>query len=48
MGEVYLARHPRLPRNAALKILRPEISNDKRTRVQPSSVVLVSCRSACR
>ena len=28
MGEVYLARHPRLPRNEAVKILRPEISGD--------------------
>lgn len=28
MGEVYLARHPRLPRHEALKILRPEISAD--------------------
>lgn len=28
MGEVYLAQHPRLPRQEALKILRPEISTD--------------------
>lgn len=28
MGEVYLARHPRLPRQEALKILRADISND--------------------
>ncbi|WP_431241078.1 serine/threonine-protein kinase (plasmid) [Mycolicibacterium aichiense] len=28
MGEVYLARHPRLPRQDALKILRPDISAD--------------------
>jgi serine/threonine protein kinase, bacterial len=28
MGEVYLARHPRLPRQDALKILRPEVSVD--------------------
>lgn len=28
MGEVYLARHPRLPRRDALKILRPELSTD--------------------
>ena len=28
MGEVYLARHPRLPRQEALKVLRPEISGD--------------------
>jgi serine/threonine-protein kinase len=28
MGEVYLARHPRLPRQDALKILRPEVSAD--------------------
>lgn len=29
MGEVYLAQHPRLPRREALKVLRPEISNDE-------------------
>lgn len=28
MGEVYLAAHPRLPRQEALKILRPDISTD--------------------
>ena len=28
MGEVYLAQHPRLPRQEALKILRPDISAD--------------------
>lgn len=28
MGEVYLARHPRLPRQEALKILQSDISND--------------------
>ena len=28
MGEVYLAKHPRLPRHEALKILRPDISTD--------------------
>src|ERR1700687_6056058 len=28
MGEVYLARHPRLPRDDALKILAAEISSD--------------------
>ncbi len=28
MGEVYLAQHPRLPRQEALKLLRPEISTD--------------------
>lgn len=27
MGEVYLVRHPRLPRQEALKVLRPEISS---------------------
>src|SRR6516165_12002916 len=29
MGEVYLARHPRLPRQDALKILRPDVSGDR-------------------
>lgn len=28
MGEVYLVRHPRLPRQEALKVLRPDISSD--------------------
>src|SRR3954454_827529 len=28
MGEVYLARHPRLPREDALKVLRPDVSAD--------------------
>jgi serine/threonine-protein kinase len=28
MGTVYLARHPRLPRSDALKLLRPELSYD--------------------
>jgi len=28
MGEVYLARHPRLPRHDALKVLREDISSD--------------------
>src|SRR5262245_11147179 len=28
MGEVYLARHPRLPRNYALKVLPAEVSAD--------------------
>ena len=28
MGEVYLAQHPRLPRQEAVKVLRPEISSD--------------------
>jgi len=28
MGEVYLAQHPRLPRQDALKILRPDVSAD--------------------
>lgn len=28
MGEVYLVRHPRLPRQDALKVLRPDISAD--------------------
>ncbi len=29
MGEVYLAQHPRLPRQDALKVLRPEVSADR-------------------
>src|SRR4051794_15714794 len=28
MGEVYLVKHPRLPRHDALKVLRPEVSAD--------------------
>jgi serine/threonine protein kinase, bacterial len=28
MGEIYLARHPRLPRRDALKVLSPEVTND--------------------
>jgi serine/threonine-protein kinase len=28
MGEVYLVRHPRLPRQDALKVLRPDLSSD--------------------
>jgi len=28
MGEVYLVKHPRLPRQDALKVLRPEVSAD--------------------
>src|SRR6476620_8358069 len=28
MGEVYLARHPRLPRQDALKVLRADVSAD--------------------
>src|SRR6185503_10633354 len=28
MGEVYLVQHPRLPRQEALKVLRPEFSRD--------------------
>ena len=28
MGEVYLAQHPRLPRQEALKVLHPQISDD--------------------
>jgi serine/threonine-protein kinase len=28
MGEVYLSQHPRLPRQEALKVLRPELSGD--------------------
>jgi serine/threonine-protein kinase len=29
MGEVYLAQHPRLPRQDALKVLRPDVSEDQ-------------------
>ena len=29
MGEVYLAQHPRLPRQDALKVLRPDVSGDQ-------------------
>ena len=36
MGEVYLAQHPRLPRQDALKILRPDVSSDSSFRVCPS------------
>jgi serine/threonine-protein kinase len=32
MGEVYLARHPHLPRQEALKVLLPEVSADKEYR----------------
>jgi serine/threonine-protein kinase len=28
MGEVYLVQHPRLPRQDALKVLRPDVSDD--------------------
>src|SRR5258705_2456043 len=28
MGEIYLVQHPRLPRQEALKVLRPDISSD--------------------
>ena len=28
MGEVYLAKHPRLPRHDALKVLPPGVSSD--------------------
>lgn len=32
MGEVYVARHPRLPRQDALKVLRPEMSTNQEFR----------------
>jgi serine/threonine protein kinase, bacterial len=32
MGEVYVARHPRLPRQDALKVLRPEMSSNQEFR----------------
>jgi serine/threonine protein kinase, bacterial len=34
MGEVYLAQHPRLPRQDALKVLRAEVSADDEYRVR--------------
>lgn len=34
MGEVYLARHPRLPRSIAVKLLARELSSDSRTRAR--------------
>ncbi|MBJ7341197.1 serine/threonine-protein kinase [Mycolicibacterium sp.] len=34
MGEVYLVRHPRLPRQDALKVLRPEVSADREYRMR--------------
>ncbi|MDF2824277.1 MAG: serine/threonine protein kinase, partial [Mycobacterium sp.] len=34
MGEVYLARHPRLPREDALKVLPPSVSTDREFRVR--------------
>ena len=29
MGEVYLVQHPRLPRQEALKVLRPDVSGQR-------------------
>ncbi|RJO79992.1 serine/threonine protein kinase [Nocardia panacis] len=34
MGSVYLARHPRLPRHTALKLLNPELFYDKEIRAR--------------
>ncbi|MGX1776441.1 serine/threonine-protein kinase [Nocardia brasiliensis] len=34
MGSVYLARHPRLPRMTALKLLNPEVFHDKEIRTR--------------
>ncbi|MFF2556349.1 bifunctional serine/threonine-protein kinase/ABC transporter substrate-binding protein [Nocardia sp. NPDC058058] len=34
MGEVYLARHPRLPRLVAIKLLARELASDRRTRAR--------------
>ncbi|MFD6163060.1 serine/threonine-protein kinase [Nocardia sp. NPDC060256] len=34
MGSVYLARHPRLPRLTALKLLNPEVFHDKEIRTR--------------
>src|SRR5690606_10891336 len=34
MGEVYLARHPRLPRRIALKLLNEELFSDKELRAR--------------
>lgn len=32
MGEVYLVQHPRLPRQEALKVFRPDVSQDDKFR----------------
>ncbi len=34
MGSVYLAKHPRLPRRTALKLLNPDLFDDKETRAR--------------
>ncbi|QIS05874.1 protein kinase [Nocardia brasiliensis] len=34
MGSVYLARHPRLPRSTAMKLLHPEVFHDKEIRTR--------------
>ncbi|NKY30336.1 Serine/threonine-protein kinase PknJ [Nocardia gamkensis] len=34
MGSVYLARHPRLPRLTAMKLLNPELFDDKEIRAR--------------
>ncbi|MFE5477892.1 MULTISPECIES: protein kinase family protein [unclassified Nocardia] len=34
MGSVYLARHPRLPRQTALKLLNPELFADNEIRAR--------------
>ena len=43
MGEVYLAQHPRLPRQDALKVLRPEVSADREYRERFNREAEVAC-----
>ncbi|WP_342216194.1 hypothetical protein [Nocardia abscessus] len=38
MGTVYLARHPRLPRLVALKLLNRAVSEDEELRRRPTGV----------
>lgn len=45
MGEVYLAAHPRLPRNDALKVLGPAVSDDAeyRQRFNQEAEMVAGC-----